>query len=763
MNEPEQPVENQQIKINDQAIKAPEEDRLGRNAFAGKLAKDLSRWRGDQSIVVGLNGKWGSGKSSVKNLILHALNKDDTPLDYVEFNPWLASGEEAITKAFFDEIAQKLETVDDENKEERLRKWRGYARYLSIGSKLASSVEVAGLFIPGLAALGATGKAAFDQVESLTQTAADSLQSSEASLTTMKKELIEIFRDLPKPLLVVIDDIDRLTKEEIRLMVQLIKSNVDFPNITYLLLYQRSTIAEALHGVLDKDGYQYLQKIVQIDLDIPDPRPQKLREFLNNVIRACFDRTKFSTWDRSRWNTVASNILWPLYQEPRQIVRLDVMLNFHLEAHTTNGWLNVNFIDLLLIESLRIHFPNAYKETSRFFSGDAEDILSIYSSDVNKNAPIKRGIEAASAKLKSSPKEQAILHALMHQLFPQASEHFSQNATIEQRWFCDLRICHSRHFPKYFHLNMEPDEIPYEDIVRLLSENTSPKDIRAICKSKFNNRTGFDELMNYLRALKEDIPESLIPILIYELFELSDSLPQNDESDYLDTGGSWRLCEIIHNLLAQIPEEAERNDIILSYCQSATVLDGLVYYLDYYANTDKENPRNTYLLTEKILISQSAIDQAKEEIAAMLQRKAETGELLVSPNAGSLVKTLGKWGKGDQVKQWARSLVLKTKDLMLLLKALMHIGQTVGGEQSWTNYTFDPKELELFLTPNDLKPIPTLKTEDPLELRIVIVIQDWISGRAKPMGDGHLYVANRVDATGAILGRPDPDMPFSNN
>jgi len=43
-------------------------------------------------------GGWGSGKSSVKNLVLEKLTEQKyRTVTAVEFNPWLVSGEETIT------------------------------------------------------------------------------------------------------------------------------------------------------------------------------------------------------------------------------------------------------------------------------------------------------------------------------------------------------------------------------------------------------------------------------------------------------------------------------------------------------------------------------------------------------------------------------------------------------------------------------------------------------------------------------------------
>lgn len=84
------------------------QDLLGRTKFASELAKLLSGWRADHSLVVALRGSWGEGKSSLKNLILRALEKDEKKPRIVEFNPWRYGDSTAITTAFYAEIAVAL-------------------------------------------------------------------------------------------------------------------------------------------------------------------------------------------------------------------------------------------------------------------------------------------------------------------------------------------------------------------------------------------------------------------------------------------------------------------------------------------------------------------------------------------------------------------------------------------------------------------------------------------------------------------------------
>jgi hypothetical protein len=54
----------------DRPVKRPEDDKLGRAAFAQRIARELSGWRQKDSLVISLNGDWGSGKTTLANLIL---------------------------------------------------------------------------------------------------------------------------------------------------------------------------------------------------------------------------------------------------------------------------------------------------------------------------------------------------------------------------------------------------------------------------------------------------------------------------------------------------------------------------------------------------------------------------------------------------------------------------------------------------------------------------------------------------------------------
>lgn len=65
----------------DRPITKIEEDLLGRSGFSTDLANAMASWRGRDSLVVALHGDWGSGKSSIKNMVLSQLNEISEALE----------------------------------------------------------------------------------------------------------------------------------------------------------------------------------------------------------------------------------------------------------------------------------------------------------------------------------------------------------------------------------------------------------------------------------------------------------------------------------------------------------------------------------------------------------------------------------------------------------------------------------------------------------------------------------------------------------
>ena len=233
----------------DRPIESKGQDRLGRTQFAQQLARAIKGWEGAESLVIAICGPWGIGKSSLKNLVLEELRtSNDRIPEIIQFNPWQWTGHENLTGAFFREVLSGLAGKRDKNTKEVARTLRRYAAYLGAisvilrGPKglLSSALLVFGLLsivpplfisgehtrilvrILGAAALGLAALLTWGE-DILHKIAKwiDLTDPSDRSLEERKQDVVRALRRYQRTLLVVIDDIDRLTAAEIQAVFQL--------------------------------------------------------------------------------------------------------------------------------------------------------------------------------------------------------------------------------------------------------------------------------------------------------------------------------------------------------------------------------------------------------------------------------------------------------------------------------------------------------------------------------------------------------------
>src|SRR4051812_12350205 len=88
----------------DRPIEKLDDDRLQRRGFALSIARAITTWNGEESLVMALYGGWGDGKSSVKGMAVDAMKKNPAICPFiVHFNPWEWAGQKQLAQVFFDE------------------------------------------------------------------------------------------------------------------------------------------------------------------------------------------------------------------------------------------------------------------------------------------------------------------------------------------------------------------------------------------------------------------------------------------------------------------------------------------------------------------------------------------------------------------------------------------------------------------------------------------------------------------------------------
>ena len=273
----------------DRPITDVQTDEYGFAEMAKKLAPSIAQLANGESVVFGIEGPWGSGKTSFLNFLRSSLETDQKP-HVVTLAPWLIGDSRNLVSAL---IASMVPVLDALEAKQPNAKWsfrkakvaktadllKGYA--VRTGRGLAPLAKIGGLFAPGISALGdalETGANALDAIKGQSE-------------TELKESIATRIKELNARFIVLIDDLDRLEPQQAVEVVRLVRSVADFPNVAYVLCYDRTILGHALEtGLSVENGDLFLQKIVQLTFTLPMPEPFDLRLSLRKKLTELFRR-----------------------------------------------------------------------------------------------------------------------------------------------------------------------------------------------------------------------------------------------------------------------------------------------------------------------------------------------------------------------------------------------------------------------------------------------------------------------------------------
>jgi len=258
---------------NEKPIYSRKEDFLKRRYFADNISNAIVNYndKDNDSLTIGLYGKWGSGKTSIVNMTIENLEEKDNIIIF-NFEPWLFSNTEQLISNFFKEFAQKI-NHNNTNKSDDMKslgeKMEAYASFFEPLSYLPE---------PSLAIFGKTISSFLSWFGKTSKKMGDAYKKD---LLSLKKDIEEHLSSLNKKILIVIDDIDRLNNTEIKQIFQLIKALGNFPNTIYLSSMDKEIVINALSEVQKGDGNEYLEKIITVPLNVPSISILDVYKFLD--------------------------------------------------------------------------------------------------------------------------------------------------------------------------------------------------------------------------------------------------------------------------------------------------------------------------------------------------------------------------------------------------------------------------------------------------------------------------------------------------
>lgn len=197
----------------DKPISRAEEDKFQREYLAEQVARAIASYHGNSSLVIGVYGPWGCGKTSFVNLILNHL--DDSLK--ITFNPWMCANTHQMVKQFFNQLSNEIiKSINlNSNKEEGQYKiGEGFKslcnKLIRYGELLEPAVRLGSLFVD--AALGTIISTGCEQTIKFAKNIVcdNSNRNHPVDLMDLKNQINSDLIKYKLKLIVHVDDIDRL-------------------------------------------------------------------------------------------------------------------------------------------------------------------------------------------------------------------------------------------------------------------------------------------------------------------------------------------------------------------------------------------------------------------------------------------------------------------------------------------------------------------------------------------------------------------------
>lgn len=327
------------ILLEEEAIKSENEDLLDLSLFTDSIRDSLLHCNPKKTFVTSLIGKWGCGKTSIINLLKLKINSSNICL-IDTFSPWKYDNKISLFRGFYNYIFKLI------------GKNYGYVNYKSMIKKYE--------------------KVIFNMIERTTNISLPTIfaEDDEQELETIKKQINDIIKYNDKKIIIVIDDIDRLGKEEILFTFKMVKNIFDFDNIVYILSYDETRIKKIFEQELKIDS-DYLNKIVQDKVYVPIIEKEKIIDIGTKCLSNLLNIYNIGITDKNHFSKI-SNLIFNNFEDLREVIRFINSISTSIKFLYI---LKLDISDYLVLEFIKFKditlYNNIYNNSKYFISEDS--------------------------------------------------------------------------------------------------------------------------------------------------------------------------------------------------------------------------------------------------------------------------------------------------------------------------------------------------------------------------------------------------------
>lgn len=314
----------QTAMLKDWPIESAEEDIFDLKDEAEKIAISISNVDRKMTWSFAITAPWGTGKTSFMNMIIEQVKtKHKADFEFVQFNPRDCKSYQSVQEEFFALIACVLSKYD--------------SRCSSTVKDYMASLQL--IDNRGIIEKIANFYRIWDKTE-------------------LKENIGKSFESLNKRVLVVIDDFDRLSKEEILEVLKLIDSNAAFKNLIFLTAYDKKQVNKSLGEAYKTEDACFVDKFFSLEFQIPSRPYTYISQF---IIDSMCEMINANSSEKNLITSVVNNnkkLLQdyiPTLRDAKRFVNQVVM-----DYERVRG--DVLISEYLLVELLKYRYPDSLKK-----------------------------------------------------------------------------------------------------------------------------------------------------------------------------------------------------------------------------------------------------------------------------------------------------------------------------------------------------------------------------------------------------------------
>lgn len=218
-------------------------DLLNRKSYAKLLLDKIyssfsNQERNYHSFVIHIGEHYGQGKTSFLMMLEEEIKSRKVPVVNIHFEPWLCDSEAGIINEFFDtfriEVGKYLPRLNGTMQQ--------YVKLLLSSIKYESrwlTVSLASLF------------------------------GCKSTLKTTHDLLRDELMKIDCPIIITIDDVDRLQGKELMMVLKIIRDTADFPNVFYIVAADNIHLKRMLKSLNINNPDEYLKKFFNLEFQLP--------------------------------------------------------------------------------------------------------------------------------------------------------------------------------------------------------------------------------------------------------------------------------------------------------------------------------------------------------------------------------------------------------------------------------------------------------------------------------------------------------------